>query len=140
MGVTERKHDDSAKAGVILFMIGSAIVIGMIFMHATSGGNNNASSPPPPKPKATFTSSMTLGEPLNPATAVAEVLVQNTSDVAGSPECYIQMSDVSGVYHGSDIFSFDKVLQPGEKWGFHGRITVTKEGAAYVTKGSVSCT
>jgi hypothetical protein len=93
----------------------------------------------PTKPTTTFDSSVTLEQPANPATAVVEILVRNTGKIASAPECMVQLHDESDTYQGSDTFTPDKTLQPGEQWSFRGDVTVTKEGAAYITQGGVTC-
>jgi hypothetical protein len=91
-----------------------------------------------PKPKATFTASLGKYWALDPATLVVVVNVKNTGAASGIPQCYIQASSPSGAYKGFDVFTPNK-LAPGEETSFNANLTITKEGAAYVTEGSVDC-
>ena len=132
------KVDEDAKkkaTGVafVIFLIIILTPIILLFKWAGSGSDNN-------KPVAKFdTTGSSVGQPLNPATAIVEVHVQNVSQVAGSPTCLVQVYDDSNTYYGSDTFTPGMTLQPGEKSGFRAEVTVTNQGAAYAREGKVGC-
>jgi len=141
------KEKSGGKVGLLLLsFIGIFVVICLVAgntsnspaTHST-GSHTAPVPPPPPKPVAKFSWQSNLVGPVNPATEQVSVSTTNTSDVTGTPQCYIQVEDVSGVYHGSGFFTDPNPLAPGQTWSFRGDVIVTNEGAAYVTKGGVSC-
>lgn len=96
-----------------------------------------APQPEPPKPK--YEASLGTYNAIDPATLVVLVNVKNISTVSGAPSCFVNVSNASNTYKGYDTFDPGKTLAPGEEWSFNARLTITKEGAAYVTEGSVGC-
>ncbi len=71
--------------------------------------------------------------------AVAQVVVTNTSNVAGVPYCSVKLRDPTGTFKGGDLFEFPSVA-PGATETFNAEIIVENEGAAYVTIGEADCT
>lgn len=91
-------------------------------------------------PKTTFEAHITDHSALDPATLQFLATIKNTGKIAATPICTVSVDSPSHTYHGWDTFdTLDHKLQPGEQWGFRGTVTVTKEGAAYVTTGGISC-
>ncbi len=129
--------------GVLIFFM--LVVIGAASDDTSNTGQDSKNSeakteekkPEPPKP----TYEASLGEywAQDPATLIVTVHVKNTSQVEGSPSCFVSASNPSSVYTGYDTFAGLKTLAPGEEWNFNARLTITKEGAAYVSQGSVEC-
>jgi hypothetical protein len=93
-----------------------------------------------PKPKATYSAVVSTAIPVDPATLHVTVTVKNTSQVAGKPSCTVNVSSVNGTYHGFDIFDVTQTIAPGQEYTFTGNLTITKEGANYVTAGHADCT
>jgi len=75
---------------------------------------------------------------VNPETLGVIFHVKNTGKVAGSPLCTIQVSDQNDTYSGSDALTLNKI-QPGQTVTSADNLTITKQGAQYVTGGTISC-
>lgn len=141
----------NSRVGIIVAFVGVLVMVMLIIIGmattsspASSGTDTTdtstkTASAPAPKPEAKFSWQSNLVGPINPATEQVAVSTANISDVTGTPQCYIQVEDASGVYHGSGFFADPNPLAPGQTWSFRGDVIVTNEGAAYVTKGGVSC-
>lgn len=91
-------------------------------------------------PKSTYEAHITDIGAIDPTTAKVLVIVKNTGKIEAAPICQISVHNESRTYQGFDTFDQLKKLKPGEQWGFSGTLTVTNQGADYVTNGSVSCT
>jgi hypothetical protein len=57
----------------------------------------------------------------------------NNGTKAENWECTVRASDPSGAYSGWDILSSTSPLGAGESDRYGGSLTITNEGAAYVT-------
>lgn len=90
-------------------------------------------------PEAIFEGSVVQAFVVDPATLSVVVRVDNIGEVPGSPSCYVKASNPGGAYTGSDFFSLDQTIEPGE--AFTGRLllTIKSEGAAYITDVEVTC-
>ncbi len=75
---------------------------------------------------------------VNPATLGVSFHVKNTGSKAGTPYCTINVSDVNDNYTGVDAFTL-KTIQPGQTVTSVDNLTITKQGAQYVTTGTISC-
>ncbi len=102
-----------------------------------------AAPPPTPAPTqppdATFSVFVKSAFPASTSKSIAEVVVTNTSSVAGVPYCRVKLRDVTGVFKGSDLFEFTTVAA-GATRSFNAEIIVENEGALYVTIGEADCT
>lgn len=112
----------------------------------TAGGESSAPAAESPagQPEPTtvgprFKGRLVNAEIVDPATVRVYVMVRNTGDEAGVPSCTVRVSNESDTYDGFDIFSLDDPIRPGKQRGFNGLITVTNEGAAFVTESDVDC-
>lgn len=94
---------------------------------------------PQPKKEAKFEGVITYYAPINPATLQFTASIKNNGNAPGKFSCTVRGKDASSTYRGYDIFSDDSELQPGSEKNFNGVITITNEGAYYVTDVSVSC-
>ena len=110
------------------------------------GEDTSKTTPEPEKsnePEVSFTYSaeITRWEPLNPASGRATFTIYNTGEVSFIPDtCKVKVQDGSGSYKGYDFVSgFTKSIKPGGKFMGNVVLTVTKEGAFFVTNGSVDC-
>lgn len=94
-----------------------------------------------PKASATYTANLQEGGMLvvNPADLQVFAEVKNTSNVAGTPSCTIDAQDDSGKYAGAYVVIRDSPLAPGGVWDFSQDVTITHQGAAYVTAVKVTC-
>ena len=67
--------------------------------------------------------------------------IRNTGEVSFIPEsCTVSVQDDSYTYKGYDYISgFTETIKPGGKFMGNVVLTVTKEGAFFVTNGEVEC-
>lgn len=81
-------------------------------------------------------------EALNPATVRFDAVVKRPGsqpeDVDTPLVCTVKFSDPSGTYKGFDFFDVD-ILAYSSRRFFGGTITITNEGAAWVTTESIDC-
>jgi hypothetical protein len=89
--------------------------------------------------KATFSARVASAVPDSTSMSIAQVVVTNTSAVAGVPYCKVKLRDATGVFKGSDLFEFRSVA-PGATETFNAEIIVENEGALYVSIGEADCT
>jgi hypothetical protein len=132
--------NSSANTAVgLVFLV--LVVIGVIwFMHlgGSSGSANSASDNSGSSGQTTYdaTSETTV---VNPADLAVYGTVTNTGTVAGTPTCTIQAHDDSYSYTGTDAVQRTSPLEPGGEWSFKDDVTITNQGAQYVTQVNVSC-
>ncbi len=127
-----KKPDEKMKPKEIFQALLFFIVIGLIgwFIYSVYIAPSGA------KYKATLdTSSFNV---VNPATLGVIFHVKNTGSKAGTPYCTINVSDTNGTYSGTDAFTL-KTVQPGQTVTSADNLTITKQGAQYVTGGTISC-
>jgi hypothetical protein len=121
-------------------IIGGVFVALMII--GSIGGNDSSSSSGTSKSSTTreFPAQIENIMVVNPATVKVFFNVKNDSSGDVQPSCTVEVKDDSGTYHGYDIFDIGEAISPGQQKNGAGIITVTKQGAAFVTKGSITCT
>lgn len=127
-------------AGIVMAFLGILIVVLVItFMHSTGKAPASKSAAVVVhKPKATYSATITDYVAANPADLKFYATVKNTGDAAGTPDCTVKAQDDSSSYHGFDTFTL-KTVQPGASFDWQGDLTITGQGAPYVTKVTVSC-
>ena len=76
---------------------------------------------------------------INPADLGVTVKVTNTGSGTGTPDCTINAQDASGAYHGFDQVTLQGTLAAGATTRFADNVTITSQGARYVTQVTVSC-
>jgi hypothetical protein len=74
----------------------------------------------------------------NPATLAIRFHVYNDGTQPISPSCTIKAQDGSGAYHGFDIFNL-KPMPAGTTINTLGNITITNQGAGFVTQVTITC-
>lgn len=75
----------------------------------------------------------------NPAELDVTVQVTNTGPTAGTPQCAIRASDASEAYGGVDVVTLQKPVPAGATKVFVDDVTITNQGAQYVTLVLVNC-
>ena len=126
-----------------LIFVVSAIIAGAL------GGNKTSTSPTssPTDVSATTDSSGARVYPasvdgyavVDPATIAVRFTVHNDGSQSVSPACTITLQNVGGSYHGFDVFYMNPIAAGGVTHGT-GNITITSEGAQFVSQSSISCT
>lgn len=76
---------------------------------------------------------------INPADLAVTVQVTDTGKAAGTPTCTVQASDAAYAYTGFDEGTLDRPVQPGATTTYVDNVTITHQGAQYVTQVTVSC-
>jgi hypothetical protein len=76
---------------------------------------------------------------VNPADLHIDAVVKNTGGTAATPDCDVHAADNSGAYSGTDVVTDSSSLNPGETWDFSDDLTITNQGANYVTQITVNC-
>ena len=76
---------------------------------------------------------------INPADLRVYGEVKNTGGKSGTPSCTIQAHDDAYSYHGTDVVERTSPLKPGGIWDWVDDVTITSQGAQYVTKIEVQC-
>lgn len=74
---------------------------------------------------------------INPATLSVAFHVKNVGDDTGTPYCTLMVGDDNYTYSGSDAFALKK-LNPGQTVTSTDNLTITKQGAQYVTQGKLA--
>jgi Protein of unknown function (DUF2510) len=96
----------------------------------------------PATPTPTYKARITTFEPVNPATIRFEALVKRPAAQSEEEDtsviCTVKFSDPSGTYDGFDFFDVD-ILAYSSRRFFGGNITITNEGAVWVTQQSIKC-
>lgn len=75
---------------------------------------------------------------VNPATLAVTFHVTNHGSKAGTPNCTINVGDVNDSYTGSDAFTMNSI-KPGQTVTSVDNLTITHQGAQYVTQGTITC-
>ena len=115
---------------VIWLLVTIVFVIAIVV--ATSGGSGTTYS-------ASFQSGGLSVQ--NPAEVEVYITVKNTGKSSGTPTCTINLSSPGGAYFGVDVITPNNPIRAGGQESYTDTITVTNQGAQYVTIGasSVSC-
>jgi hypothetical protein len=117
---------ETAIGCLVLIVIGLLVWAGFTLFGGGSGGGKYAA--------------MSTGHTvINPADLAVSVRVTNTGKKASTPECTINASDPSGAYHGVDVVTLKGKLAAGATTNFADNLTITKQGAQYVTEVKVAC-
>jgi hypothetical protein len=77
---------------------------------------------------------------VNPATVSVVWNITNDGTKSIKPKCTIKMQDASGTYRGFDVFDITDEISPSQTKQVIGQLTITKEGADFVTEFSGDCT
>lgn len=112
-----------------LTLVAVAGVVVVIIVVATGAGGSGASW------KATVGGTAVI----NPADLAVTVHVTNTGKTAGTPTCKVQANDPSYAYTGFDEGTLTNPVQPGQTVTYVDNVTITGQGAQYVTQATVSC-
>jgi hypothetical protein len=115
-------------------------VIGVLFGEDTSTTDPVPVVTEEPAVALSYSAEVTRWEPINPASGRAVFTIRNTGEASFIPEsCTVRVSDASSTYKGYDFISGFGEIKPGAKFMGNVVLTVTKEGAFFVTTGSVDC-
>jgi hypothetical protein len=100
-------------------------------------------SPAPPEKHAKWQASIKwdVSEMVDPATIKVWVTTRNVGQATAVPDCAVSLNSPNGSYSGYEIFTIDR-LAPGHEQTWNGLVTISGEGARYVTRADsrVTCT
>ena len=135
MEETKKSEKPAPKKGntVLGFIImGILAVIIIVALVSSLGGSGK-------KAKYTATVDTSNIVVINPATVSLSFQVKNTGNAAGQPWCTLQASDANDTYSGTDYFQLSSPIQPGQTSTSADSLTITNQGAQYVTQATISC-
>jgi len=129
---TDKKARNRKANKVLLPIIGVLFLIIIVIAIAGASHGSGKSA----KYSATIdTNSFNV---VNPATLAVTFHVTNNGTAAGEPQCTIDVNDANSTYTGADLVTL-KSVAPGQTVTSVDNITVTKQGAQYVTAGKIDC-
>jgi hypothetical protein len=111
-----------------LIALAIVAVIGIWFLTSHHGGGG-----------AKYQATVTGYNVVNPADLSVTVKVTNTGTAAGTPTCTIDAQDASYAYHGVDVVTLQKPVPAGVFNFFSDDLTITSQGAEYVTQVTAKC-
>jgi predicted RNA-binding Zn-ribbon protein involved in translation (DUF1610 family) len=146
-----KKRMNSTQRGFLIFVVFVAVLaaIGAIIGAVTGGGpsakydvylQGHVSETLPPG--GWGTGGWGTGgsvEQIGPADLRVYFTVQNVGKGSGSPTCQITAGNPSSAYYGFDTVWWNKSIPAGGQISAYDDITVTNQGAQYVTQVSVTC-
>ncbi len=140
MTITEyRKPWFKKKRFIIPLILATFLIIGNLTSPKDTSPNNSDSKSASTSTRSypvTFVNSIVI----NPATLSVRFRITNDGTQPITPSCRIRAYDPSGTYKGFDIFEITNPIEPGVSQLIGGQLTITKEGAEFVTEFSGECT
>jgi Fe2+ transport system protein B len=135
--VQAKKATKSALAKVGLFL-----VIFFLIFHFVFQSNNSSSNSPstPAAPASSFTGQVLSDTVIDPATANVQFSITNDGTTAGIPNCSVEVHNTGYSYTGFDSPIIPTPIAPGATLKGNMNITVTGQGASFITAGTVTCT
>jgi hypothetical protein len=118
--------------------IGSGELERQACREVTIPGSGSAAQQDEPEGSARFDAEVDASKVMNPATLRVFIRVTNIGDAPGIPDCKVEARDPSFTYTAIDFWTLDN-LEPGDSYVRYEDLTVTKEGASYVSKIKVKC-
>lgn len=85
-----------------------------------------------------FESKISGNKAIDPSTLSVEISVTNKGATPKKPSCAINVENASGDYSGYDVLNGEQI-DAGDTKTFVKNISISKEGAPYITSGHVSC-
>lgn len=129
---------------IIAIVIGSALGSQKTTGSAAAGASVPATTTPTTAGSASYTASF---QPdglmvIDPADIRYFITVENTGDASGTPTCTINLSSPGGGYTGFDGITPTNPIKAGGTESYADTISVTGQGASYITlaASTVTCT
>ena len=130
----QKKQSKLRKIALIIFLFAF-----VLFGVAIFGSDGETSTTVTPSSNAIFSGKILSSEVINPATVKVKFEITNSGTDAAIPSCIVRVHDASRTYNGFDSPIFDYAIEPNSSITGALNLTVTKEGAFFVTQGEVSC-
>lgn len=109
------------------------IVLAFVIVLVVSAASGHKSA------KYSASANMSTLTVIDPTKVNVGFTIKNTGDAAGAPTCMINASSDDGTYTGVDSVTINSPIQPGKTYSGADTLTITKSGAANITKVTVSC-
>jgi hypothetical protein len=136
----EEKTAYLKKRNIKRLVIAAAVVAFLVISIASGGGNSSSTSTGTATSQTrNYAATIDGTAVINPATLAVRFSVTNDGTQTVTPSCKIDAKDPSSTYRGFDIFVIDPI-KPGGIEHAAGNLTITKEGASFVTDLTISCT
>jgi hypothetical protein len=132
-----KKQSKVRKIALIIFLCAFGLFLVAIFGSDSDPATTDTKSTP--SANAVFSGKVLSSKVINPATVQVKFEITNTGTDAGIPSCIVRVQDASRTYKGFDSPIFDYAIEPNSSITGAINLTVTKEGAYFVTQGEVSC-
>jgi len=116
------------RAGRLIVLAASLVVIAVVIAVLASSGSG-----------AKWSARVEGYQVISPADLGVTVQVTDTGTKAGTPTCTVQAQDPSYTYTGIDVGTLRNAVQPGRTATYVDNVTITRQGARYVTQVTVSC-
>ena len=129
-----KKQTKLRKIALVIFALAF-----VLFGVAIFGSNDETTTTVTPSSNAIFSGRILSSKVINPATVQVKFEITNSGTDAGIPSCIVRVQDASNTYKGFDSPIFDYAIEPNSSITGAVNLTVTKEGAFFVTQGEVSC-
>lgn len=120
----------------IIVMVVVAMLILILAINSKAAPAKAATKP---AAKASYSATIVGSAVIDPATVGAMVEVKNTGTAPGKPQCTVTAKSSNGSYSGFKIDTATQDLKPGETYNNYDKVTVTNQGAAYVTDVTIVC-
>lgn len=110
--------------------------------QSTQEGADEQTATPTPTSAPTYRARITASEVINPATIRFDAVVKRPASQSEEEDrpvtCTVKFSDPSGNYKGFDFYDVD-ILAYSSRRFFGGNVTITNEGAVWVTQQTIEC-
>ena len=129
-----RKQARNRKVTIAIVLLAFAFLV-----IAGFSGSSEDTGTTTPSTNASFSGEIISSKVINLATVNVVFKISNTGTDPGTPNCMVRVQDASGTYRGYDSPIFDYPIEPNSSITGNINLTVTKEGALFVTEGEVTC-
>jgi Domain of unknown function (DUF4307) len=113
-------------------VMGVAIVVIVALYFLTSLFKSSGSA-------SKYSASILKVSQVNPSTVSVQLKVTNNGSKSGSPLCTVEVGNRNAGYTGNNEFVMNDNPAPGKSVTATQQVTVSNQGAAKVTQGSISC-
>jgi hypothetical protein len=123
----KKEMSRKARLGCLTAFLAAAGIIVLVFILMSGG------------PSASYRARVTGWTVVDPADISVSFRVTNTGKAAGAPDCTVQASSPTGSYSGINEGTLSGQIAPGSSAVTAMPVTITGQGARYVTQVTVSC-
>lgn len=127
MSTPKSANSSNTKIGCITLIVVGLLIGGAI---ALFGGGSGAK----------YTTTVSDFTVVNPADLAVTMKITNTGSKSGRPTCTVQANDPSYTYTGVDAGDLSESIAPGATTATVMNLTISKQGAQYVTNVTAKCT